>query len=76
MPERAGDVSTVAGSGGSGSVDGEAGDATFDTPLGLAVDEPGCCVYVSDYGANNVRKIMQPGANHPAGTLHPVLRLA
>jgi serine/threonine protein kinase, bacterial len=51
-----GDVTTLAGTGNSGGVNGPAGSATFDTPTGVAVDGSGN-VYVSEFSGHRVRKI-------------------
>jgi len=55
----AGVVSTFAGTGVSGSADG-LDTATFDSPLGVAVDQAGN-VYVADYGNDIIRKITAAG---------------
>jgi hypothetical protein len=49
-------VSTVAGSGKQGYVDGKAELAEFDHPTSIAVDNDGC-IYVADN--NSIRKICQ-----------------
>src|SRR5665213_178769 len=49
-------VSTIAGNGTSGYLDGLGGAAEFSDPYGIAVDNAGN-VYVADQGANAVRKI-------------------
>jgi NHL repeat len=51
-----GDVTTLAGTGNPGGVNGPAGSATFDTPTGVAVDGSGN-VYVSEFSGHRVRKI-------------------
>lgn len=53
-------VSTLAGSGNIGSVDGSSSTASFDNPQGLAVDVIGN-LYVADYSTNKVRRIAQDG---------------
>jgi DNA-binding beta-propeller fold protein YncE len=53
----AGAVSTLAGNGVSGDLDGAGADAEFDSPQGIAVDAKGQNVYVCDYGNNLIRKI-------------------
>jgi hypothetical protein len=52
----AGVVTTMAGNGASGSVNGNSAIATFTSPLGLAVDKAGN-IYVADAANNNIRKI-------------------
>jgi len=52
----AGVVSTLAGSGSSGSTNGSALSASFNQPIGITVDNSGN-VYVADYGNNLIRKI-------------------
>jgi hypothetical protein len=52
----AGVVTTMAGNGASGSVNGNSAIATFAAPLGLAVDKAGN-IYVADASNNNIRKI-------------------
>lgn len=55
-------VATVAGSAGaSESKDGQGSAARFDEPAGIAVT-PDFTVYVSDTGANRIRKISSTGA--------------
>ena len=49
-------VTTVAGTGSPGYSDGSAGDAMFDTPCGVAVDEEGN-ILVADTGNQAIRKI-------------------
>ena len=51
-----GTVGTLAGSGVSGNDDGPPGEATFNQPIGLAVDLDGT-VYVTDVSNNNIRRI-------------------
>ncbi|HYP25363.1 MAG TPA: NHL repeat-containing protein [Blastocatellia bacterium] len=55
-----GEVSTVAGSGVQGFLDGPSGDAKFDTPCGVAADQHGN-VFVSDSGNDRVRKVTRQG---------------
>ncbi len=51
-----GEVTTVAGSGSSGSDNGNVAVATFNQPVSVAVDGSGN-LYVADYGNNLIRKI-------------------
>jgi len=53
-------VSTLAGSGLQGTVDGTVNDASFNQPSGVAVDAMGN-VYVADYGNHKIRKISTTG---------------
>ena len=53
-------VSTIAGSGAPGSLDGQGTTATFNDPEGIAVDVLGN-IYVSDAGNNKIRKIAPGG---------------
>jgi streptogramin lyase len=57
----AGVVSVFAGTGASGAGNGTAGSATFNSPMGVAVDGSGN-VYVADYGNDLIRKINTAGA--------------
>ena len=56
-----GAVSTLAGSGAVGSLDGVGTAATFSYPAGIAVDSSGN-VFVGDRGSNKIRKIAPGGA--------------
>ena len=53
-------VSTLAGGGFRGSTDGVGNSASFNTPIGIAVDGLGN-VYVGDSGNNTIRKITPAG---------------
>jgi serine/threonine protein kinase, bacterial len=53
-----GGVTTFAGNGQAGSTDGLGSGASFNTPIGIAVDSSGT-VYVADEGNNLIRKISQ-----------------
>jgi sugar lactone lactonase YvrE len=57
MPD--GEVTTLAGNGEPGNVDGPGADARFRAPEGIAIDGKGN-VYVADTGNHRVRKIAQP----------------
>jgi len=56
----AGLVSTVAGSGTQGSLNGAAAIASFDQPKGIALDASGN-IYIADAGNNVIRKITTAG---------------
>ncbi|HEY9722904.1 MAG TPA: NHL repeat-containing protein [Oscillatoriaceae cyanobacterium] len=56
----AGEVTTLAGSVAAGNTDGTGTDATFDQPIGLAVNASGT-VYVADAGNNAIREITPDG---------------
>ena len=53
-------VGTLAGNGGGGYADGFYTDASFNNPIGVAVDGSGN-VYVADQGNNRIRKITPVG---------------
>ena len=53
----AGDVTTFAGNGASGFVDGPGTTARFNTPIGISITPSGI-IYVADYGNQRVRKIL------------------
>jgi sugar lactone lactonase YvrE len=57
----AGVVTTLAGNGTPGDVDGTGSAARFNEPIGLAVD-PGGIVYVADYINHKIKKITPAGA--------------
>jgi len=56
-----GDVSTVAGNGRAGHVDGPVTSASFTSPRALDVDQRDGSIYVADYGSNRIRKITPQG---------------
>ena len=72
-----GDVTTIAGAGQPGVVDGPALEARFDTPSGVAVDGAGN-IYVADTGNGAVRQISPAGVvttvgpPPPFGLLDPI----
>lgn len=53
-------VSTFAGTGAAGSVDGPRANATFDNPLGICIDSANN-IYVSDYTNARIRRITSAG---------------
>ncbi len=55
-----GNVTTVAGSGAAGALDGPAATAMFDTPTGIAVDAGGV-LYVADTKAGAIRRLGPDG---------------
>ncbi len=55
-----GNVSTFAGSGNNGGDNGSPGQATFQDPIGIAVDSDGT-LYVSEFSANRIRRIDPQG---------------
>ena len=70
-------VSTLAGTGGAGAVDGPGANASFNQPYGVTVDRNGV-LYVADKGNNTIRRISPTGAvttfagNGVAGDLNGV----
>jgi uncharacterized repeat protein (TIGR02543 family) len=53
-----GEVTTIAGSGAFGSVNGTGSAASFDYPQGIAIDPAGKNLYVSDTGNDLIRRIV------------------
>ena len=69
MPD--GTVTTIAGGGGSGTLDGPAETAQFDGPTDVAIDPEGA-IYVADCWSNRIRKITPEGmVTTVAGGDHP-----
>jgi sugar lactone lactonase YvrE len=60
-----GQVSTIAGSGAKGSIDGPAPDATFNNPIAVATDNTGR-LYVADTDNHAIRATQTPTARHRA----------
>ncbi|HAT80628.1 MAG TPA: hypothetical protein DCS17_04285 [Flavobacterium sp.] len=56
----AGDVTTYAGTGTVGSLDGDASIATFSTAPGLVIKLGTTILYVADYGNERIRKVVAP----------------
>ncbi|HKV39489.1 MAG TPA: IPT/TIG domain-containing protein [Blastocatellia bacterium] len=68
-------VETLAGSGNSGEADGPPGEATFNAPIGLAVDADGT-IYVSDLQGGTIRRVDPDGnVNTLSGNGSAVLRI-
>ncbi|MNS14894.1 Serine/threonine-protein kinase PknD [compost metagenome] len=55
-----GEVSTVAGTGRHGKLDGKANEATFNDPTGISIDGSGN-MYVADSRNNRIRKVTNTG---------------
>jgi sugar lactone lactonase YvrE len=63
-----GTVTTLAGTGAQGWLDGSGGQAQFSAPMGIALD-PGGTAYVADQGNQRIRKVAPNGlVNTLAGT--------
>jgi DNA-binding beta-propeller fold protein YncE len=60
-----GEVTTLAGhAGSSGSADGKAKDARFNSPSGVAVDRAGN-IFVADNNNHAIRKVALSASEHP-----------
>ncbi len=57
----AGVVTTLAGNGGRGFVNGVSSSASFNTPYGVTIDNTGNFLYVADWGNNLIRKVAITG---------------
>ena len=57
----AGAVSTFAGTGVAGKTDGPAANATFFSPMGIAVNHTSGDLYISDFFNHTIRKITLQG---------------
>lgn len=73
MPD--GSVTTVAGTGTAGDVDGTGNVATFRNPIGVAVDSAGV-IYVTEHTGQRVRKIVMSGSDPQLATSYTVSVLA
>ncbi len=60
-------VSTLAGTGAKGDLDGPATSAQFNLPYGLAIDESGA-IYIADKGNNKIRRLANGVVSTLAGT--------
>ncbi|TKC05152.1 SMP-30/gluconolactonase/LRE family protein [Pedobacter frigoris] len=56
-------VTTIAGTGSTGTLDANGTAATFNRPAGLALDETSGTLYVADYSNNRIRKIALNSSN-------------
>ena len=65
-----GSVTTIAGSGVQGSIDGVGKEASFNYPYGIAVDDSGN-VYVADTGNHKIRKLTPSPAPSPLPSPSP-----
>ena len=52
-----GAVTTVAGSGITGSADGVGDAARFDFPIGIAISQDGSALFVADYENHKIRRV-------------------
>ena len=59
-----GNVSTIAGTGTSGSIDGDATTAQFNFPLGITVNDNGI-LFVADSGNNSIRRLTPEACPNP-----------
>lgn len=64
----AGAVTTIAGTAGSGSVDGTGNEAKFNLPMGISADSVGN-LYVADQGNNTVRRLSLTGSTWTVTTM-------
>jgi sugar lactone lactonase YvrE len=64
----AGAVTTIAGTAGSGNVDGTGAEAKFNLPFGIAIDGAGN-LYVADQGNHTIRRLSLSGASWVVTTL-------
>lgn len=71
-----GDVTTLAGSGSSGAVDGPAATAEFHNPHGIVYRASEGAVYVADYGSNMVRRVASGTVSTVASLLDDPVGLA
>jgi streptogramin lyase len=72
---RNGQVTTVAGTGATGSTDGAGNVAQFDSPQGIAVTSGGA-VFVADTLNHTVRRIVLTGANPASASSYTVATVA
>jgi hypothetical protein len=67
----AGQVTTVAGSGVTGCVDGIGPNAAFSSPIYSIIDSNNQCLYVSDFDNHKIRKVTFEGILYCNPYLHP-----